>query len=468
MSKFGKERPLYGAKGSWAGVAKALAGSAALTSAGMVSKRSSRNNGVRRKNMKVRSKNRGVRLRNQKRREGRVNKKRKNGQFASGSNKRQKTSQWVGAGRELLMRKYRLGGKPRGLGTRRLVKISVGRQISRFQNIGPIDRLNDQGAMLLGNMYTTDASITPDMKGDAYWYVNNPSTTTDANTAPFIRSSVHLYCLNQSSLIEDGSVSPNQSLNGPAYQLFLNTTDSTPVFTSLAGCSADLAAPVHGWQPEWQNTVLPDALQYVRQCWYDIRLSLRNASQQTTYFDIWVCSFKHAYLDPLEVATNVEELRDRKAFWTGIVAAGSCHPITSKGLAPTLRQLYMKKAMRVIMSKENAQDVDVSPEIRHVKLFVRDGKMYKYQYASAPDNVVRNVFVSNAWQPQGPANVVATQFPRPRARTWLIVRSYDPTTTGSANADDNNAYSAITVSAGGIAKVPSYDVCIRKCEQFPI
>jgi len=353
-------------------------------------------------------------------------------------------------------------GRKKPMSMKQLEKLTVAKRITRFQNLGPVDRGVDRGAHWLGTIHVVTPTITAAYAGSPNSFCKNQSDLT--GVAIHYRTPYQLYCLNTTSLTDVASPS------GPAFQPFIGMADGSLNFANLYGCKPDLSGGSTQWQTEYQNFGDAPSQKYIKQDWYDIRIGLRNAIQQVTTFDIWIFQFKEGYLDPLENPSSVEELKDRKAFYQSLMSAGLNHPLMNKGQNAVYNKIKFIRKMRIVMDKQQSVDSDTSPDLKTVKIFIRDGKLYDYQYASAPAGVgmVPTTYVvqNNSWIPQGAANVINAEYPKARARLWLMIRSLDSTTASIVgNGGDEVITSDDSLS---VNTTPSYDIQIRKMESARI
>lgn len=354
--------------------------------------------------------------------------------------------------------KFRQGRKT-AISRKQMEKLTIARKITRFQNIAPHDKGVDRGAMWLASTWAADTIVTPVWVGYPNMFVDNVCTPGAKN---LFRAPCHFYLLNSTTLTD-------ATQNGPAYQLFLDKTTGSPNFSTMFGAKYNGTTGERVWQPEWQNFGDAPNQKYIRQEWYDIRLGLRNAIKQTTYFDILVFQVKEHWLDPLETPSGVEEIKDRKAFYAGLAAPGVNHPIVDKGVGAVLRKMRVIRKLRIVMDKQATTEQDQSPDLKVVKLFIRDGRLYNYQYATAPLNPVDTYVVpNNTWTPQGAANVINDEKPSTKARTWLMIRAYDPTVSATAGGGDDGEDTWTGDGMLNSLSTPSYDILIRKCESARI
>lgn len=366
-----------------------------------------------------------------------------------------------GSAAEYSSKKINLG-KKRKLTLRQMEKLSIARRITRFQNLGPIDKGVDRGANWLGTIITTTPTVSSVFAGGNNNIAKNMSDLSGVGA--FYRTPYHLYCLNSTSLTDVASP------QGPALQPFIDMANGKVEFASLYGCKPDLSGATTQWQTEYQNFGDAPSQKYIRHEWYDIRIGLRNAIQQTTMFDIWVFQFKDGYLDPLESPSSVEEIKDRKAFYQSLMSSGVNHPLMNKGQNEVYRKVKFWRKIRVVMDKQQTTDQDASPDLKSIKLFIRDGRLYDHQYASAPAGTTQlpatYTLQNNSWIPQGAANVINAEYPKARARLWLMIRSLDCTTSSTAgNGGDETIVSDDSLS---VNTTPSYDIQIRHCESARI
>lgn len=351
----------------------------------------------------------------------------------------------------------RTGGRA-GFTTKQLAKLSTYRHILRYQNIAPTEKGVDRGAMWLTPVFCTNTTITGDYAGGNNLFVKNNSVLADPTVAgTFLRTPYHLYCLNMTNLSDAVTT-------GPALQPFIAKDTGAVSFTNMWGMKRNSVDIETAWQTEWKSQGPPTAQKYIKQDWYQIKLALRNAQAQATWFDIWVFQFKDGYLDPFENPSSVEEIKDRKALYQGLAASSMTHPMMQRpGLSQVMKKLKFLKKVRIVMDKQSGNDMDLSPDVKLVNLFIRDGKMYDYQYAAQPTDSVNaglDLSFANSYTEQGPASAINSEVPKARARVWLMVRAHDPTNVGSGNTDQlPTNMDALTATL-----TPSYDVIIRKCE----
>lgn len=369
----------------------------------------------------------------------------------------------------LSYRKIRIG-RSRPMSVQRLAKLSTYQQISRFQNIGPFDKSGERGAFALGNLVSTNATLTQSVGGTGYhkYAVNSSTFASPGDSGAQFRPSLHMYLLNGTELTETSAIADRTV----AFQPFVDLTNGAISFSALHGMQKDTTLTSPYWQAEYSNLPTTNASQrYVQQRWYDINLALRNCTTQVTYYDIWIVRFKEAHLDPLENPGSVEELRDRRAFWQGLSGAAYRHPVVrDASFARVLPRVNIVKKIRVVMPKEVTTDDNSTVGCRVVRWFIRDGRVYDYSYASQPPVGTEaglgaaGIFADNSWPLMGPgtSQVSTRPYPKARARMWLMIRAYDPTLTGSAAAVTANLAqdSLQTVNVD----TPTYDILIRKSE----
>lgn len=366
--------------------------------------------------------------------------------------------------------KFSMPRAQRYVNLKQLLKLSTGYTIWRYQNVGPHDRAattgGERGALFLGQMYTDTNTLTRSFiasVNNRSSYVDNVSTFT--GTPLYIRCPYHLYCLNSTGFSDS-------TIKGTGFQPFISLSDGSISFDALGVCNnSTIGNTVLGWQTERTNQSelnMPDLVKYIRNNWYDITLGLRNATTQSTYFDIWVFQFKDGYLDPLEVPSSAEELKDRKSFYQSLSGAGYNHPIVKRpGLKQPMSKVKMLRSQRIYMDKQSTDDHDQSPDLKTVRIFIRDGKLYDYQYADQPagslDTANIDMFINgnNFWKVQGTRTDNATQeYPKARARVWLMIRAYDPRATGFSDWGEDAGLNT--------TQTPSYDICLRKSETLAV
>lgn len=366
---------------------------------------------------------------------------------------------------EVTWKKFTSGPKRDYFSVRELARLSTFRQVVRWQNVAPIDKgTTERGALWLNPVVTTTDTLSAVIQNptiETQSWVDNVSTTADLSIGlGYLRCPYHLYLLNQTSIHEKADT-------GPAYQPFIKLDTGVISFANLYGSVLASGSDIK-WGQEFSTNAGAQKIQkYIKQSWYQIKLALRNAVQQTTYFDIWVFKFRDGYLDPLEIPSSEDEIRDRKAFYQGLASSAMRHPImTDPGFTRVLKKLKMMKKIRIVMDRQQTTDSDASPDVKIVNWFIRDGKMYDYMYSSKPPsddvaNVVTGLGAQNYYTDQGPtpASNKTSPFPKARARVWMMVRAYDSTIQASANSDTNGAYNLMTTNANA-----SYDIVIRKEE----
>lgn len=367
-------------------------------------------------------------------------------------------------GSELSFVKRTMGRRKR-VGVRALAKMGLTKVINRFQNVGPMDRGVDRGAFWLGPMMTVADTLTYPVTNN---FCDNTSTLATNITEGYLRCPFHMYLLNSTDQ-NDGPVTIG-------LQPFINqATGSEGAFSyaRLCGMAKDGAlasgtATSAVWETEWTTGQSIDTdVKLIRQEWYDIRLGLRNAKAQTTFFDIMIVSFKDDYLDPLENPAGAQEIQSRRVFYQNLAARGMTHPIFGRpGLAQQMKHLNIHKRMRVVMNKQSTTDEDGSPDLKVVKLFYRDGRIYDYRYGGEPDadaNVGFNLGNQNRYVTQGdPVDSDYACIPKPRARKWLVISAFDPSRAATVGADGTEtSYGALSTSF-----TPSYDIIIRRKESF--
>lgn len=377
-----------------------------------------------------------------------------------------------GGGVELsrVRRRGRIGRGSKTISKGQLAKITTTRLVTRFQNIGPSDRTAEsRGAFYLGPAYVFNTTLTKTLlySGTRNQFIDHTPSWSTTVTSNFIRCPFHVYLLNSTVATQNAS-----QLTG--YQPFIDTRDGSVTFTALSTCTANGVGTPTSWQIE--KTVNKGlngvSAKYVRQDWYDIRLCLRNATQQITYFDVSLMSFKEGHLDPLELPGSVDELKDRKAFWQNMTSEGYCHPLQSKPSGSNFAsKVQIHKSARYNMAPKLTIETDQDSNMKIVKWFIRDGRTYDFQYSSLPADTAsipafRNtVLGNNQWEEQGNYAVNSGWYPKSRARRWLIVRAYDPTLASGLNGGGDSIEDPAVPTRGDTPQTtPSYDLLIRKSE----
>lgn len=380
-------------------------------------------------------------------------------------------------------------GRKRPMTVKRLSKVTTQRRIFRFQNVAPIDRVaavSDRGAFMLSTVCTNTAVIPATMaEANVGGYARQDVTGTLlgnlTNSAHFLATPVNVFLLN-------GTRDRANNGRDVGYRLFISNNDTgTLVWSPLTGVRPvtplDLNPPASGivptthWDLEYASGDFGSAIltsetaRYIQNDWYDIKLCLRNAGQQRTFYDVQIVSFADEWLDPLGVPADSDQVRDRHNLWLGYTRKNTNHPLqTDKNYASIKKKMIVHKSMRVEMDMSLTNQVDGSPNFKVVKIFYRDGALNDYA-TSANANVVQGTTAdqllnANVYETVGLEQTNYNNIPKPRARKWLVVSAFDPSISalGSAlNPVDNIAGNTVVPNVN-----PTYDIIIRKKEtRFP-
>lgn len=367
------------------------------------------------------------------------------------------------------------------MSVKRLSKVTTQRRIYRFQNIAPIDRTNatsDRGAYWLNTIAVNTLSIPWSLSaGTAGSYAIQPVDEAQKGslTSPdtYLGCPVHMYLLN--------GTRDRVSLGAPvAYRPFIkNDVNGNIVWEHLWGTFPDESAAgglslTRNWQKEYSSSdfgglVSDEKVRYIQNDWYDIKLCLRNATSQRTYYDVQIVSFADDWLDPLGTPGEEDQVRERHALWYGIARKSMNHPLqTDKNYASVKKKVLVHKSMRVYMDSNLTTQVDAAPNLKIVKLFYRDGTLNDYARSPMVD-VVKTTTADQLLNPNVYEQVGITQLqyesiPKPRARKWLMITAFDPTVSATASAINPVDTGSWTVNTNN----PSYDIIIRKKEtRFP-
>lgn len=405
------------------------------------------NRAIQQANQAVRAANEGVRSR----------KRQRAAQRSAGASR-------VTKGTEISWSRYRGGpGKSsRNLNTWKLQKLLTFFAKQRYQNVAPIDRGVDRGANFLGTMNVTSNAITSAFAGGGNNIVNNISPLGDNATYTHIRLPFHMFLLNGSYY----SSTLGLGTSNYSFQPFLNRATGQVDFSVLGGTTSagDAVNPAQ-WFDEVSNQVAAsqDRMRFEQMCWYQIKLGLRNAPKNTTYFDVMIVGFRDDHLDPLSPPLATAEQNDRRAFYAEMAAAGTVNPLVGQDAALTkvMKRLVVYKKLRVVMDKQQTTDSDVSPDLKVVNLFYRDGKMYDYHWNTQPmaitETSLNQVYNQSYVSQQTIAQ--AQPYPKTRARKWLIVRAFAPGVINAGPAGDFTAPDYVSIQS---ATCPSYDICIKR------
>lgn len=362
---------------------------------------------------------------------------------------------------ELTWKKLRLGSRRKTrVSNKQMTKLATVTAIDRFNNIGIVDRTGERGAQRLGAFWVPDNTITSNVVTTG-GFVDNASVLTTQALAVYLRTPIDMFLLNSATNNADAEV---------AYFLvkpFINLADGKVTFTRQSGMNWDgTTAVTLPSVEESSNQTLSDSVKrFVKFNWYDIRLGLRNAKAQTTFYDIMIVTFKDSHLDPLENPGDIQQLADRRAFYQELASGGIVHPVASNDRAWTkvMKRVYVHKKVRVVMDKQLTNDSDTSPDIKVVKIFYRDGNMYDYAWHAAEGGLesrVTQLANPNCWKPQTMSWSLPSAQPHPRARKWLIVRAFDPTVGATVASDfalNEGTWDTLSTDV-----VPTYDFRIRR------
>lgn len=375
-------------------------------------------------------------------------------------------------------------GKKRPMNVKKLSKVTTERRILRWQNIAPLDRAsatNDTGAMVLAAEFKAANTINATV--DPFGYVVNNANGAlrapqDALGDGWLVAPVHVYCLNSSA--------DNQGGFEPARQLFIRDNDTGTInFTVLSGAqptdslvAGNVVSAQTGWDLESTNYALVSGTdtndgkmpRYIQNNWYDIKLCLRNATGQKTWFEVMIVMFEDDHLDPVETPNgDPDQVQDRHALWYGLAREAVSHPLTTnKNFQRAMKKVRVLKRVRFDMERNMTTQSDTSPNCRVVKLFYRDDTVNDYMTVNTanPPGVFTGASMvnPNVYEKIGQREAEYTYRPAAKARKWLIVRAFDPTYRTSAGGATGGG----TDGANTTVNAPSYDIIIRKKEtRFP-
>lgn len=382
------------------------------------------------------------------------------------------------SGTEYKTYKFNVGRK-RPMTVKRLSKVTTQRRVYRFQNIAPIDRTGvDRGGYWLNTIVTTDKQLPWSLAAStAGSFADQPIPDANRgslqNGAHFLGAPVNLFLLNGTRDRVSGGVDI-------AYRLWLGNDDNGNVFFEhMRGTTPDPNAAggislERKWTKEYSShdfgalMLQDEKVRYIQNDWYDIKLCLRNATNQRTFFEVSIVQFTEDYLDPLGSPANTDDVRERHAFWYGVTRRHTNHPLqTDRSYQTMAKKIKVLKRVRVEMDAKLSVETDQAPNFKVVKLFYRDGTIN--DYANTPNVDVVGITTAdqllnpNIYEPQGTLQTQYDTVPRPKARKWLMITAFDPTI--NATASNINPVSG---TWGSIANDPSYDIIIRKKEtRFP-
>lgn len=226
----------------------------------------------------------------------------------------------------------------------------------------------------------------------------------------------------------------------------LGFTDAmVPVFTPVNSQNPNGTFSDSFWKTEdGRNLSSTVDFPQIQNAWYDVRMKLYGAKQQSTTFDIFVCRFTRAYMLPIGAGANVDEIAARSSFWQWWIRSSVVNSILP-GPSSMGRYVKVLKHRRVNIPAASADDLDAVPNNVDVKMFVRDGRIRSYADAEVPQGT-EAVFQSTAFQQQ--VNFDLSNRPHPLSQLFLVVRATD--------------MSAVDLVTEDGVITPSFDVCIRR------
>lgn len=380
-------------------------------------------------------------------------------------------------------------GRKRPMTVKTLSKVTTQRRIYRFQNIAPMDRganAADRGAYMLNTIVVASlAPTTPywklaDAANGSYAQFNVvPADKGDLklNTA-WLGTPINLFLLN-------GTRDRVSNGNAVGYRLYIKNDDPGSLsFQSIQGVRPDGDVVSRGvalseyWNQEYSSGdfggfTADEKTRYIQNDWYDIKLCLRNAASQRTWYEVSVVSFAEEWLDPLASPGGDDQVRERHALWYGITRKNANHPLqTDKNYAAIKKKIVVHKSIRVHMDANLTTQTDTSPNIKVVKLFYRDGTVNDYAKSPNTDVVqfttADQLLNPNVYESVGVLQTNYETIPKPRARKWLMITAFDPS-IAAVNATASNINPIVETTAWDLpATNPSYDIVIRKKEtRFP-
>jgi len=336
--------------------------------------------------------------------------------------KRRRTSRRRGGG-EMVFSKARFGKRPR-MTIAKLHKLTQPVHILRWQGV---NRLN--GA-------TTPGTTIPG-------YFTLPLTVNQADAAGSQKFPLHLIDL---TTVSQGSTNP-MSMH---YQLVGNDAGQMN-FNPVSGQSST-GGTISFWNTEMVtdgSSISTD--RFIQHDWFDLRLNLYGACEQTTFYDIMVVSFTKSWLEPALIGNPVpgeqEKLNAYYGLWQGLVKNISFNPILP-GQKDAFQGMKVHRRYRKIIGSTMATENDANPNNHIFKLFFRDGKIRDYNYgapAQASDAAVNSAQFQTSL---GLTTNLPDVRPRERERLFVIIRASNTTPTTLAAEND-----------AGVT--PSYDLCLR-------
>lgn len=295
------------------------------------------------------------------------------------------------------------------------------------------------------------------------------------------RVPLHIYGLN---IVHNRGSSGNPTSDPCGYELRFDD-EMNPIFASLSSqnrLGADTAAAP--WSYEGGSNSggvgivgITPGHRYWRHDWYDIRLNMYGAKKQPTYYDVMLVRFTAKHLDPIDpgisgvarqggATSDNQEVLWRKNFWQSMVRNLITNPILMGGLDGVPKGMTVVKRRRFVIQPSTQDDLDTSPDAKVLKLFMRDGKIYDYEYGGVPfsgpdaDTSFWGGLQNNATQSQYgfiservPASE-ANNLPKHGARLYLMIRASN--TTVSPRNEVSGVFEPNSDAT------PSYDLCMRR------
>lgn len=225
---------------------------------------------------------------------------------------------------------------------------------------------------------------------------------------------------------------------------------------------------------------------YVQHKWHDFRFLFYGAKTQPTNYEIIVFRPTDQYMDPREqIATydfnggtgaeiwnwpNEQQRDEYSNFWASQVNALVANPILPK---PTQKSNWKVKILKRVTievpCRQEYQEVQ-APNAKEFKFFMRDDRLLNLQWG-APTEAYRSdatdkdnrVWSTTQYNVQLQRENEVEQRPRPRARTYMIVRALNYISATPATVPDPTS---------NIDNTPSFDLVWRRkshlgCEGSP-